>query len=171
MIERRQPFLRIVHRLRDTQFEKTGRIVGMLLHIGFQIRHSGISLLDVRLRKRAFAPSGIVIRSQLNITIPRGQRIVERPQIAKRNCQQFLNVRALRCNLSRVSEQPHRLLILLQIAINERKPIHHIHVLRLLPQRFFENISRPVVVPRMGRYYPKLIQQIEIRRIGSQRLC
>ncbi len=60
--------------------------------------------------------------------------------------------------------------MLLQIAINKRERIQHVHILRLLPKRLLQNVPRAVVMPRMRSHRAKLIEQIEVRRIGCERV-
>src|SRR6185312_2088357 len=98
-----------------------------------------IGLLHVRFRKAALAPPGVVIRRQGDVAIPRCYGVFPGEQVPGGDREELLNVCTLRRKSRSLREETHRLLRLLQRAVDEGESVENVCVLRLLAQGTLKN--------------------------------
>jgi hypothetical protein len=75
----------------------------MARHKPPEVRHALLEPAHANRREAAFAPGDIVIRPQLQITVPSGGRIVQRARLGE----QFLDIAALWRRTCRLRQQSH----------------------------------------------------------------
>ncbi len=158
-----QALRRIALALRYAHLVVTHRIVGMPRQKLLQLGASFLHLSHAHRGVRAVPPGEIVVRYQLEISVPRRERIFESSHQARGEGQQFLNVGAPRSEFRSLHQQRQRALRPVQFVMHVRQADQHFDILRLLPARRLEDFARPLVVARRSRHSAQIEKYVEIR--------
>ena len=147
-----------------------GRVFRVLADVPFEVRNPGVKLPQMNPGKAALAAGCVIVGGERRVTVPRSGRILIRQQFAGGDGDQPLHVCPLRVQLRRARQQTEGGFRLPQSAAGKRQAVKRVHIARLLPNRSLQNVARAFVVAGVDGHHAKVVEHLEIGRVGRHGL-